>query len=186
MNHREDYAKEAMHDGRHAARSGDGKNPHTPGSLEYAAWEQGWEGVEEQEDGIDKLIAELESATKGSRKLDDAISTIIGRPPPQTGGYYGWEDGPGYYSRPKDSEGITREIWESRHFTTSLDAALTLVPEGTDIDLYVAGHNSSSNACAVDILHPETEEKFGTGNNRSTALALCIAALKARQAMEAH
>ena len=45
MSHREDYAKEAAQDGRHAARSGDDKNPHPTGSMEYAAWEQGWDGV---------------------------------------------------------------------------------------------------------------------------------------------
>ena len=50
MTWREDYAKEAAQDGRHAARSGEGNNPHTPGSMEYSAWEQGWEGVQKQED----------------------------------------------------------------------------------------------------------------------------------------
>lgn len=55
MNWRENYAKEAAQDGRHAAGSGGGENPHTPGSIEYAAWEQGWEGAQ----GREELIRDL-------------------------------------------------------------------------------------------------------------------------------
>ncbi len=55
MNWREDYAKEAAQDGRRAARFGDDKNPHTPGSITYAAWEQGWEGVQVEEELIVKV-----------------------------------------------------------------------------------------------------------------------------------
>ena len=46
MTWKEDYAKEAMQDGRHAARSGKGENPHPAGSFEYAAWNRGAEGIE--------------------------------------------------------------------------------------------------------------------------------------------
>ena len=46
MTHKEDYAKEAAQDGRHAARSGKDENPHPVGSFEYAAWNRGGEGVE--------------------------------------------------------------------------------------------------------------------------------------------
>ncbi len=44
-NHREDYAKDAMQEGRHAARSGNPINPHPMGTIEYRAFEQGYEGV---------------------------------------------------------------------------------------------------------------------------------------------
>lgn len=55
MNHQEDYAKEAAQNGRHAARSGETVNPHTPGSLEYSAWEQGWDGAQEQSELITEI-----------------------------------------------------------------------------------------------------------------------------------
>lgn len=55
MNWREDYAKEAAQDGRHAARSGEGKNPYTPGSMEYSAWKQGWKGMQE----LEELVRDL-------------------------------------------------------------------------------------------------------------------------------
>lgn len=54
-NHRENYAKEAAQDGRYAARSGNEENPHIPGSLEYSAWNQGWEGVQ----GLEEFVREL-------------------------------------------------------------------------------------------------------------------------------
>ena len=41
MTWKEDYAKEAMQDGRHAARSGETVNPHSMGTKEHRAWEQG-------------------------------------------------------------------------------------------------------------------------------------------------
>ncbi len=46
MNWKEDYAKEAMQDGRHAARTGKGENPFPAGSFEAAAWAQGADSVE--------------------------------------------------------------------------------------------------------------------------------------------
>ena len=51
--HREDYAKEAMQDGRHAARSGETTNPHPIGTMEYRAWQQGFSGVEKQKEKED-------------------------------------------------------------------------------------------------------------------------------------
>lgn len=46
MTWKEDYAKEAMQDGRHAARSDQNTNPHPMGTMEARAWEQGHSGVE--------------------------------------------------------------------------------------------------------------------------------------------
>ncbi len=45
MTWKEDYAKEAMQDGRHAARAGENVNPHPAGTVEAMAWGQGWSGV---------------------------------------------------------------------------------------------------------------------------------------------
>ena len=54
MTWKEDYAKEAMQDGRHAARSGETINPHPAGTMEYRAWQQGFSGVEEQKEKEDE------------------------------------------------------------------------------------------------------------------------------------
>ena len=45
MTWKEDYAKEAMQDGRHAALSGETVNPHATGTREAAAWDQGFDGA---------------------------------------------------------------------------------------------------------------------------------------------
>ncbi len=45
MTWREDYAKEAMQDGRHAARIGEDENPHPDGTTEARAWNLGWSGA---------------------------------------------------------------------------------------------------------------------------------------------
>ena len=63
MNWKEDYAKEAMQDGRHAARSGETTNPHPAGTRLYRAWEQGCEGVLED---IEKKEKEDARATHKS------------------------------------------------------------------------------------------------------------------------
>ncbi len=63
-NHREDYAKEALKEGRHAARSGLGDNPHDLGTWEYWAWDTGHSGAAEvrrQQAQLDKIIGPLKS-----------------------------------------------------------------------------------------------------------------------------
>lgn len=95
---------------------------------------------------MEALIAELESAEKGSRELDVKIGMALGKTPE----------------------------W----YSESLDAALTLVPEGraSAILIYESGRASAA------IGEPP---QFGDHEAPTPALALCIAALRARQAMEA-
>ena len=57
----EDYAKEAFHDGKDAARNGGGENPFPMGCYEHAAWSQGYASARD--------IAPLEKLT---RALDAA------------------------------------------------------------------------------------------------------------------
>ena len=57
MNWREDYAKEALHDGKAAYRAGETENPHAPGSLEHRAWESGWSAAQAQKYQIALLRA---------------------------------------------------------------------------------------------------------------------------------
>ena len=63
MNCREDYAKEAAQDGRHAAKTGKGSNPFKAGSREWAAFLEGFEAVtqvEAQQRALDRIIKPLE------------------------------------------------------------------------------------------------------------------------------
>jgi hypothetical protein len=61
-------------------------------------------------------------------------------------------------------------------FTASIDAAMTLVPEGTGFGLLLSRDRKD---CRADIWGDErTEERFFIG--ATPALALCIAALQAR------
>ncbi len=105
-----------------------------------------------------QLIADLEAAAVGSRKLDRTIYWSLGFPFPRTG----------------DMEKVIPL------YTTSLDAALTLVPEEfvwqvkTDFGpiawAALSGHQG--------IFWGDTKSEALT-----PALAVCIASLRARQAM---
>ncbi|KKL91412.1 hypothetical protein LCGC14_1894910 [marine sediment metagenome] len=139
------------------------------------------------------LIAKLERVKKGSRELNGHVALAVG-----------WTVKAERGEKDATGQEWTRWLWKAPgkfglwislpnhgqifevanhvpHYTTSFDAALTLVPEGKDVDLYIAGLGGRYQSCAVDILHPETDEKLGTGNRTTPALALCIAALKARE-----
>ena len=106
---------------------------------------------------IKPLIAELEQAKEGSRKLDNAIESLMPFPKP---------------TNPDEVVGYPP------YYTTSLDAALTLVPEGWS---YMIEGGLSTQSPSAYLAHPETEG-FVQGIASPSALALCIAALKARDA----
>ena len=102
------------------------------------------------------LIARLEAAEIGSRELDAAIYDAI--------------DSPAIKIK-------TTLDYDFPAYTTSLDAALTLVPEG--LAWGVADRKDKSKPLAIcgHADNPMTETYAAT-----PALALCIAALKARVA----
>ena len=101
------------------------------------------------------LIERLEKATEGSAELDDAIDVALGKIKP----------------------GYEAEAFAD-NFTTSLDAALTLVPDGANCHGYeltplgVEAHVSRNNVASGHWLK--------LGHAATPALALTIAALKAR------
>ncbi len=110
------------------------------------------------------LIAELERAAEGSRELDGEIALSLG----WVKHHAGW------------AHWTTPEGLENRHvpfFSDSLDAALTLVPEGA----YWAVRVSISKFAGV-VTPLGYVVKDCVAN--TPALALCIASLKARQAMK--
>jgi hypothetical protein len=111
------------------------------------------------------LIAKLEQATEGSRHFDYLIHAALG-----------WQDlDDGGWVRGNERMGCN---WP--HYTTSLDAALSLVPSGHDWL-----HKSFNTMTVVRLLTPEedTAKKWAVHYDRdgaTPALALCMACLKAR------
>ncbi len=105
---------------------------------------------------MDDLIARLEAATKGNRKLDYAIYEMVE---------------PDGFRVPAD-------------FTTSLDAALTLVAEGMYWAVGAGKTRVDEPLYGAAIYEPQISDDPKTlaqGQTDATpALALCIAALKAR------
>lgn len=111
------------------------------------------------------LIELLESATEGSRELD--VEIVFALYPesiyqPQCVG-----EEPIFWSEPYYKQ-------ECPAFTTSIDAALTLVPDGRIWTLGTYADHSGYRA-ALDSQSESTKAA-------TPALALCIAALKARAA----
>lgn len=111
------------------------------------------------------LIERLEKASEGNRLLDAEIGRLIA----------------------SEHDDRTRPLW-----TTSLDAALTLVPEGWGGRIYLSGAVSLwsdgpdlgavCRALAKNETPREpTKKVVGSSDCGSPALALCIAALKARR-----
>lgn len=113
------------------------------------------------------LIARLEEATKGSRQLDEQIWCAAND--------VEWPDA----VSPSSTMGrIHRE--DVPHYTTSIDAALTLVSA-----------KSLWSVCDMEdgpiaqVLPPLPDGRFGevvSGEARTPPLALCIAALRAHEA----
>ena len=95
-----------------------------------------------------ELIDRLEAAQEGSRELDAEIGAEA------------------RYMSPKSVP----------HYTTSIDAALTLVPEGSTGFLLNADEPYSQATIFRD-----GDGAIGQGLGKSPALALCIAALRAKE-----
>jgi hypothetical protein len=135
---------------------------------------------------MDDLIARLECANKGGRVLDRDVALALG-----------WTSEPDEDSTPRSlrDEGkfwhywTTPEGygagWEVPAFTTSLDSALTLVPEGYRLynlsDQFDDRRGKWFAGVANDIppiVNPPATSYMA--HAPTPALALCIAALKAR------
>ena len=124
-----------------------------------------------------ELIARLEVATAGSRELDIAVYEAIGWRRKQFS-----KTAPTWLCPPDDGKRIAIEPFNLLPcVTTSIDAALTLVPGG-----YAWMVRKSQ---PWDDAHPYhsayvqlTESDDNYSISATPALALCIAALKAREA----
>jgi len=111
------------------------------------------------------LIHDLEAATKGNWELNARIGRIVGT----------WHHKKDIHTyRGNDGYGRTYHD-EPLSYTISLDAALKLVPEGWNITIEIASFQNAA------WLHKDGETvRSDYGTKRAPALALCIAALKAR------
>ncbi len=113
---------------------------------------------------VDALIAALKSAPAGSRELDIAIHKSLG-----------WVAAPvGWWNE----DGTTYGYREVPQYSRSLDAALTLVPEGWFTDVACEDHNGRGWSWGLTARHGGC---IGSEWRPTAALALTIAALKARQ-----
>ncbi len=127
---------------------------------------------------MNTLIAELEAATEGSMELDVAVC------PYRTKWHDNCED---WMFEEPDLSGAWNAI---PAYTTSLDAALTLVPEGWEWLVRGGDDENFANVTRGGVpvmmegrqINPDWQRNPVYAH--SPALALCIAALRARQAME--
>ncbi len=118
-----------------------------------------------------KLIAEIEAATEGSEKLDRAIAIAANIPwSSDEGGQFG-----GYGLLP-------HRVWFSR----SLDAAMTLVPEGWVMaNLWLAVNVKDwpwYEATLRRYIDEDVKQQLNCLGAATPALALASAAMKAREA----
>lgn len=127
------------------------------------------------------LVERLEAATAGSRELDAEISRSIISGPSfahwngvHVSNWWLHDDGESWGCNTTDGWRHERCIRVS-HYTTSLDAALTLVPDGYDYIIYrIDGEYYAE-------VGPTGSFGFTKCVGAPTiALAICIAALKAR------
>lgn len=143
---------------------------------------------------IAALIERLEKAEAGSRELDAEIAATLRMPPPDAPAWIVDWDGP-YVAHTRagrvavqHTNGETGVYWSAPAFTTSIDAALTLLPEGWDFSV-----DSGSDGYSATVWKRGNYYDGGTGEWRTDeismvnrcqgpALALCIAALRARGA----
>ena len=117
-----------------------------------------------------ELIAKLEKASEGSRELDCDIPESLGWPVRRK---------PPSYKNPWCRAPEWKSIRTVPHYTTNIDAALQLVPEGFQWEVRHIPTDEGSNYSAQANWQPT-----GRCYAATPALALCIAALKARMAEE--
>jgi hypothetical protein len=126
---------------------------------------------------LSALIARVEAATGADRELDAEISVAVGRHETHIERR---SDGTAKLL-PWRGDGTGSGIVECRRYTASLDAAVSLVPSGWDwsVNASCFGYVRGLPQAGQD-MDPE-----GWCRNAATpALALCAAALRARQAQE--
>ena len=120
---------------------------------------------------MDDLITRLEAARIGNVELSAEIARdVVGMTPHEPGGWPFWF---------RDRNGTS--VTPCPAYTTSVDAALELVPRGGEIFLYSMYNGVRRPTARVFGSSSSSITTWGEGEGRSLALALCIAALRARK-----
>lgn len=126
---------------------------------------------------LEEVIARLERAAGPDRELDaDIIRALY--PACHIGPYVVGDDEPVVFH----AEPLVQNKHEVPRYTSSLDAALTLVPEGWFVANFAQWRSGAPTRtwAATLKLDPDCDEERHTSNRPSAALALCLAALRAR------
>lgn len=125
---------------------------------------------------LSALIIRLEKATGPDRELDAAIYSAVSA----TEGVKPVKDRPGYVHVPDYEKPELSGVKPVEFFSASIDAALTLMPENsggdrysTKLDLYLSGEGSAELLVRGNLVW--------TKRQATPAIALCVAALCARQ-----
>jgi hypothetical protein len=128
------------------------------------------------------LIAQLTAATAGSRELDADIYEALGCEVirmPRNGRGYAWK------YRGQGPSGRIADRWESmQELSTSLDAAMTLVPEGwltSDVSQDLPD-NWLWTLTKLDSIGNQIG--FAQGERPTAPLAICLASLRAIESMK--
>jgi len=143
---------------------------------------------------MDDLIERLEAATGPCRELDAEVFASVYPdkvPGPIVESGYGWRYDKGHWwlATGEDARTPPKCVFPGR-YTASIDAALTLVPEGWGYTLCTQPPDHKPWASVVE-WQPDDKGKMWTGNHMARsgevkastpAHAICIAALKARRA----
>lgn len=116
---------------------------------------------------LSSLIAKLEQAESGSRELDAEIAVAVGYVP--------------YVMGKVGTKWVldNKELWRLPPFSESLDAALTLVPDGAMVRLCLNMIPGPA-LCYIERLDGPSVIELGNASAATPAVALCIASLKAR------
>ena len=131
---------------------------------------------------FEALALRCEQATRPDRELDLAIWRAV------TGEPWCWHvDFPAQTVITWDRYGVEaagNPIVSLDELTASLDAALTLVPEGMRPSVGQNVHHGYWHAFVQSIVDSTPHQLGGAVSNTSGALALCAAAIRARAQME--
>lgn len=125
------------------------------------------------------LIARLEAASEGSMAIDCEIAEACGLVPE------GMEPMGGFgFTYPVKGGFSSAVQYHPPAFSRSLDAALSLVPEGAVWKVFSdwPGDLYWAFVTTADWLPGDRESEYRSGGRAAPALALCIAALRARSA----
>ena len=138
----------------------------------------------------EELIEALEKARAPDRRLDAEIAVTLRIPPPDTDvthwsitGFPRWRAGSDGRVICIHLSGEDGPHWRSKAYTSSIDAALTLVPEGLSYEIRCSPYGETSQAVIWNGRRSPSESevaRVGIDGVRP-AIALCIAALRARE-----